>query len=101
MKQLAEIKQKLAGVVPLKLPSGEAKFGLAGPPVKGAPYAADAIVETTQTLADGTRIHRQDKFSIARDGEGRMRRESTDEVLDLRHRGEYDLHPEPAGPHRS
>jgi hypothetical protein len=51
-----------------------------GPTVKGAPYAADGVTETTQTLADGTHINRQETYAIYRDGEGRVRRESGDEA---------------------
>jgi hypothetical protein len=43
--------------------------------VKGAPYTADAVTETTQVLADGNRIVRRTTSAIARDGEGRTRRE--------------------------
>ena len=45
--------------------------------VKGAPYSADAVTETTQALADGNRIHRTSKAALYRDGEGRTRREQT------------------------
>lgn len=44
--------------------------------VKGAPYQADAVTEVVQTLADGNRIARKTTASVARDGEGRVRRES-------------------------
>jgi len=57
-----------------------AKFGLMGPTVKGAPYSADGVTETTQTLGDGTHINRQETYTIYRDGDGRVRRESGDEV---------------------
>lgn len=43
--------------------------------VKGAPYSAEAITETTQTLQDGNRIVRKNTASVYRDGEGRTRRE--------------------------
>lgn len=58
----------------------DARFGLKGPTVKGAPYAADGVTETTQTLGDGTHINRQETYTIYRDGAGRVRRESGDEV---------------------
>src|SRR5581483_2693639 len=45
--------------------------------VKGAPYSADAVTETTQTLSDGNRIHRTSKAALYRDSEGRTRREQT------------------------
>jgi len=43
--------------------------------VKGAPYSAEAITETTQTLADGNRITRKSAAAAYRDSEGRTRRE--------------------------
>ncbi len=48
--------------------------------VKNAPYRADQITETTQTLGDGTRIHNEHRMTIYRDSQGRVRRESPDEV---------------------
>jgi hypothetical protein len=44
--------------------------------VKGAPYQAEAVTEVVQTLADGNRIVRKTTARVARDGEGRVRRES-------------------------
>lgn len=49
--------------------------------VKGSPYSADKVTETTQTLADGNRIKHTNRSSIARDGEGRTRIETTIEGL--------------------
>ncbi|MEP7272984.1 MAG: energy transducer TonB [Acidobacteriota bacterium] len=43
--------------------------------VKGVPFSAVAVNETTQTLSDGNRIVRRSSTSIYRDGEGRTRRE--------------------------
>ncbi|MBP6824537.1 MAG: energy transducer TonB [Acidobacteria bacterium] len=45
--------------------------------VKGAPFSAEIENETVKTLADGNRIVHKNTGSIARDGEGRMRRENT------------------------
>lgn len=45
--------------------------------VKGAPFSAVAVSETTQTLADGNRIHRTTQANLYRDSEGRTRRELT------------------------
>lgn len=45
--------------------------------VKGAPYTATAITETTQLLADGNRILNKSSAFLARDSEGRTRREET------------------------
>lgn len=43
--------------------------------VKGAPYCADAVHESIQTLADGNRIVRSSASRQCRDGEGRTRQE--------------------------
>jgi len=48
-----------------------------GSPVKGAPYSANAVTETTQVLSDGNRIVNRTTASIYRDGEGRERREQS------------------------
>jgi hypothetical protein len=61
---------------------GDARFvsaeaGMPGPLVKGAPYSADAITETTQMLPDGNRIRQVNTVRIYRDGEGRTRREQS------------------------
>ncbi len=45
--------------------------------VTGAPYSAEAVTETTQTLADGNRISQTTTGLVARDSEGRTRREQT------------------------
>jgi hypothetical protein len=51
-----------------------------GPTVKGAPYSAEEITESTQLLSDGTRIHNEQSVQVYRDGEGRVRRETPDEI---------------------
>lgn len=48
-----------------------------GKVVKGAPYSAQAVTESTQVLADGNRIVRKTTASVYRDGEGRTRQEQT------------------------
>src|SRR5689334_8347470 len=53
------------------------ELAMEGKVVKGAPYSAQAVTEFTQTLADGNRIHRTSTTSLARDSEGRTRREQT------------------------
>jgi hypothetical protein len=50
-------------------------MSLHGGTVAGAPYSAEAVTEMTQTLADGNRIVRSVTASVARDSEGRTRRE--------------------------
>lgn len=52
-----------------------AEFGFSGKVVKGVPYQAQAVTETTQTLADGNRIVHKSTALLARDSEGRTRRE--------------------------
>jgi len=47
----------------------------AGKPVTGAPYSAEIATEIVQQLADGNRIERRSTSSVARDSEGRVRRE--------------------------
>ena len=41
-----------------------------GKVVKGAPYSAQAVTETTQTLGDGNRIINKSTATIYRDSEG-------------------------------
>lgn len=45
--------------------------------VKGAPFTAETENESVKTLADGNRIVHKNSGSIARDNEGRTRRENT------------------------
>ena len=45
--------------------------------VKGAPFSAEAVSETSQTLADGNRISRRSTSAIHRDSEGRTRRDGS------------------------
>lgn len=51
------------------------EMSFSGKLVKGAPYSAEAITESTQTLSDGNRIINRSTASIYRDSEGRTRRE--------------------------
>jgi hypothetical protein len=53
------------------------EMGLGGKVVKGAPYSAEAITDTTQTLGDGNRIVNRMTSTLYRDSEGRTRREQT------------------------
>ena len=50
---------------------------LGGEPVKGVPYSAEAVNQTTQTLADGSHIVNSSSSMIYRDSEGRERREES------------------------
>jgi TonB family protein len=58
--------------------------------VKGAPYSAEAVTESVQTLSDGNRITRTSKASLYRDSEGRTRRDQT-----LNHIGPWATADEP------
>lgn len=53
------------------------EMSIDGRTVKGAPYSAEAITETSQVLGDGNRISRKTQSSVARDSEGRTRREAS------------------------
>src|SRR5215212_1629334 len=52
-----------------------------GKVVKGAPYSAESVTETIQTLSDGNRIINRMTSSVYRDSEGRTRREQTLKAL--------------------
>ncbi|HTS76778.1 MAG TPA: hypothetical protein VMG40_11275, partial [Bryobacteraceae bacterium] len=70
-KQMADAKAQLAQT--MTFVSGQ----MFGNPVKGQPYSAEAVTETTQTLADGNRIVNRNSTMIYRDSDGRERREET------------------------
>ncbi len=53
----------------------EMSFG--GKLVKNAPYSAQAVTESIQTLTDGNRIINKSTTAVYRDSEGRTRREQT------------------------
>jgi hypothetical protein len=72
----------LQNVAPLPVFGGRIEVlggagGIAGPVVKGKPYSARSITESTQVLADGNRIVQRNESTIHRDSEGRTRREQT------------------------
>ena len=54
-----------------------AEAGRQGPVVKSAPFSADLITETTQSLTDGNHIHQTSTSHLYRDAEGRTRREQS------------------------
>jgi hypothetical protein len=64
-----------AGPMTMDFIGAEMSFG--DKTVKGAPYSADAVTETTQTLTDGNRITRKTTASMYRDSQGRTRREES------------------------
>lgn len=61
-------------------------------PVKSAPYSADAVTESIQTLADGNRIVRKSSAAVYRDGEGRTRREETIKAMGPFSKGGEEFH---------
>ena len=70
-----------------------------GPLVKGAPYSAEAVNETIQSLADGNRIVQRTSSMQYRDAEGRERREETSAmgvifITDPVAATRYTLHPD-------
>jgi hypothetical protein len=72
---------------------------VSGKLVKGAPFSAEAVTETTQTLGDGNRIVQRSSSKQYRDSEGRERREETTSmgaifISDPVARVNYTLHPE-------
>lgn len=52
-----------------------------GEPVKDAPYSAEAVTESVQTLSDGNRIRHENRSLIYRDSQGRTRREESINTL--------------------
>src|SRR4051794_26783449 len=60
-----------------------AEAGMPGRTVKNAPYTAEIVTESTQTLPDGNRIRRSNTVKVARDSEGRTRRELSPDMSGL------------------
>lgn len=63
-------------------PGGGARFlgaeaGMPGRVVKNAPYSADVVTESTQTLPDGNHIRQSTTSHVMRDSEGRTRVEQS------------------------
>jgi hypothetical protein len=66
---------------PLQIKMLDVKGGVMGRTVKGAPYSATEVNDTSQTLADGTRIHNETQTQVWRDSEGRVRRETGSQIM--------------------
>jgi len=62
-----------------------------GKVVKGAPYSAESVTESVQTLSDGNRIVNKMTSTVYRDSEGRTRREQTLKGLGVLGTGEEPL----------
>lgn len=75
------------GMGPMRMPfpggpGGPDVVGFAGPgpfepPVAGLPYIADVTTEFHQEFADGNRVEHRSTATVARDSQGRTRREQT------------------------
>jgi hypothetical protein len=65
------------GVAPHSVEFISTEANIAGKVVKNAPYSAEAVTETTQTLSDGNRITNKTSAATYRDSEGRTRRDMT------------------------
>ncbi|HEX5082475.1 MAG TPA: hypothetical protein VFY40_10530 [Blastocatellia bacterium] len=61
----------------------QSEFSFVGAVVKGAPYSAEAVTETIQTLGDGNRIVQSSSSKIFRDSEGRTRREQALKLIGM------------------
>ncbi len=75
------IGEGMAGPIAMKMISGEMAFDVK--PISGAPYTAQATTETVQTLADGNRIRHTTTAMVARDSQGRTRREQSFDFVPL------------------
>lgn len=78
--QDAERAAKMKAEAEAKMVQVKMVGAIKGMTVKGAPYSAEEVNETNQMLADGTRIHRENRTTVYRDSEGRTRRETPDNI---------------------
>jgi len=80
----AALRDKLKSELDAVMASQMKVIGLSGaamgPTVKGAPYSAVEVSENNQVLADGTRIQNENQTTVYRDSEGRVRRETPNQV---------------------
>jgi hypothetical protein len=60
--------------------AAQKKSQVMGKVVKGAPYSADEITESSQTLLDGTHISHSNQITVYRDSEGRVRRDTGNQI---------------------
>jgi hypothetical protein len=83
--QQVRVLQGPGGAPPLPPPGANFVFMSSeswdGKIVKGAPYSAEAVTESVQSLADGNRIVNKFTSQVYRDSEGRTRREQTLKAL--------------------
>src|SRR5882724_10088461 len=77
--RMAKVKAELDSVMGQMMVIGLSGAAM-GRTVKGAPYSAVEVSENNQVLADGTRIHNQNQTTVYRDSEGRVRRETPNQI---------------------
>ena len=65
------------GPPPMRGMGGPDSFGIEGRTVTGAPFTAQVVSTSTQTLSDGSHIARNVNATVARDGQGRTYRQQT------------------------
>jgi hypothetical protein len=78
--QKVEYMQRLAAEPEAQVNFLYAELVGGGEVIKGAPYTATATTESSQLLADGNRIAHKSSGLVARDSEGRIRREENIKV---------------------
>jgi len=54
--------------------------GVLASPVAGAPYSGEEVTTFSETLGNGTHIQREDRVTVYRDSQGRLRRETPKEI---------------------
>jgi hypothetical protein len=77
LERLAKVQADLTKLAAAQLRVSGAIMGMT---VKGEPYSGLEITEHTQVLSDGTRIHTEGQTTVYRDSEGRVRRETPNEI---------------------
>ena len=77
---LAKVKAELDAQAQVGMVHMKTIGAVKGMTVVGAPYSGEEVSETSQALADGTRIHRETKTTVYRDTQGRTRREAPDNI---------------------
>jgi hypothetical protein len=75
-----ELKRLEADLTKLAASQFRVNGAIMGNTVKGEPYSGLEITEHTQMLSDGTRIHTESQTMVFRDSEGRLRRETPNEI---------------------
>ncbi len=96
---VAADKMKLDAESLLRMQEPQGTF-MYGGPVKGAPFTAQQISESSGALRDGTHISRSTTVAFARDAEGRTRRETDNMHHDYGSRRKCELLAQQEKPYR-